>query len=52
MTGKPVTWEQITQSDFEFEPKLADVRLDLPAPVTPDSQGNYPLPIPGFTEYL
>jgi hypothetical protein len=50
--GKPVTWEQITQADFEFEPKLAEVRLDAAAPTTPDPQGNYPLPIPGFTEYL
>ncbi|MHB8974511.1 MAG: Gfo/Idh/MocA family protein [Pirellulaceae bacterium] len=50
--GKPVTWEQITQADFEFEPKLAEVRLDGAAPTVPDSQGNYPLPIPGFTEYL
>ena len=27
-TGQPVTWDQITQSEFEFEPKLADVRLE------------------------
>ena len=50
--GKPVTWEQITQADFEFEPKLAEVRLDVAAPTAPDPQGNYPLPIPGITEYL
>jgi myo-inositol 2-dehydrogenase/D-chiro-inositol 1-dehydrogenase len=50
--GKPVTWEQITQSEFEFEPKLADVRLDTEAPTQPDPQGNYPLPIPGLTEFL
>ena len=50
--GQPVTWEQITQSEFEFEPKLADVRLDAEAPTLPDAQGNYPLPIPGLTEFL
>jgi len=51
-TGQPVTWEQITQSEFEFAPKLADVRLDGPAPVQPDAAGNYPLPIPGVTQLL
>jgi len=50
-TGTPVTWEQMMAADFEFEPKLADVRLDMPAPVKPDASGNYPLPIPGFTKY-
>lgn len=50
--GQPITWEQVTQSEFEFEPKLADVRLDTPAPITPDAQGNYPLPIPGMTKFL
>ena len=51
-TGKPVTWEQIVAADFEFEPKVADVRLDMEAPVKPDATGNYPLPKPGFTKYL
>ena len=51
-TGKPVTWEQVMAADFEFEPKLADVRLDMEAPVKPDATGNYPLPKPGFTNYL
>ncbi len=51
-TGKPVTWQQVMEADFEFEPKLADVRLDMDAPVKPDATGNYPLPIPGVTKYL
>ena len=51
-TGKPVTWEQTVAADFEFEPKLADVRLDMPAPIKPDATGNYPLPKPGFTKLL
>ena len=38
-------------ADFEFEPKLADVRLDGDRTTQPD-QGNYPLPIPGLTEFL
>jgi predicted dehydrogenase len=51
-TGKPVTWEEMMAADFEFEPKLADVRLDMEAPTQPDATGNYPLPKPGITSYL
>jgi len=51
-TGKPVTWKQMMDADFEFEPKLADVRLDMEAPTKPDATGNYPLPIPGLTNYF
>ena len=51
-TGRQVTWEQMMQADFEFEPKLADVRLDMESPIKPDATGNYPLPIPGLTNYF
>lgn len=51
-SGKPVTWEQVMAADFEFEPKLADVRLDMDPPTVPDATGNYPLPIPGVTKYF
>jgi len=51
-TGKPVTWAEMMAADFEFEPKLADVRLDMDPPTVPDATGNYPLPIPGLTKYL
>lgn len=51
-SGKPVTWEQVVKSDFEFEPKLADARLDMTPSTRPDATGNYPLPVPGFTKFL
>jgi hypothetical protein len=51
-TGKPVTWEQMMAADFEFEPKLADVTLDMDPPTRPDPSGSYPLPVPGLTKYL
>ncbi|MCZ7638737.1 MAG: hypothetical protein M5U12_23380 [Verrucomicrobia bacterium] len=51
-TGKPVTWEEMMAATFEFEPKIADVRLDMPSPIHPDAQGNYPLPVPGQTNYF
>ena len=51
-TGITVTWEQMMAADFEFEPKVADVRLDMDPATEPDATGNYPLPIPGMTKYL
>ncbi len=50
--GNEVTWDQMMAADFEFEPKLADVRLDMEPPVKPDATGNYPLPKPGLTRYI
>jgi len=51
-TGTPVTWEQMMAADFEFEPKIANVKLDMEAPTKPDAAGNYPLPLPGITKLL
>jgi hypothetical protein len=39
-------------ADFEFEPKIADVTLDMDPPTQPDATGNYPLPLPGITSYF
>jgi hypothetical protein len=39
-TGKPVTWDEMTAADFEFEHKPAEVRLDMPASTKPDASGN------------
>ncbi|MCZ2079186.1 MAG: Gfo/Idh/MocA family oxidoreductase [Bryobacteraceae bacterium] len=51
-TGKEVTWDQISTSDFYFAPKPEDVRPDMEAPVKPDAEGNYPVFIPGVTKLL
>lgn len=51
-SGKPVTWEQVAAADFEFTPKLAEVRLDMSSPIKPDAEGNYPLPRPGITDFF
>ena len=50
-SGKELTWEQVAKSDFVFTPKVEDVRLDMPPPVTPDEKGNYPVPMPGITDF-
>jgi hypothetical protein len=51
-SGKLTKWEQVVGSDFEFEPEVEQVSLDMAPPVKPDATGNYPLPIPGVTTYL
>lgn len=51
-TGKEVTWEQISTSDFYFAPKAEDVAASTEAPVKPDSNGIYPVFTPGVTQLL
>ena len=50
-SGKEMTWEQVSKSDFVFAPKVEDVRLDMEPPVKPDEKGWYPVPMPGITEF-
>jgi predicted dehydrogenase len=49
--GKELTWDQVSKSDFAFAPRAENVRLDMEPPVRPDEKGNYPVPVPGVTEY-
>jgi predicted dehydrogenase len=48
-TGREVTWEQITRSDYYFPPRPEDCRIDMEPPVKPDAEGNYPVFIPGVS---
>ncbi len=50
-SGKELTWEQVSKSDFVFTPRVEDVRLDMEPPVKPDAKGWYPVPMPGLTEF-
>jgi len=49
--GKELTWDQVSKSNFFYAPKAEDVRLDMEPPVKPDEKGNYPVPLPGITEF-
>jgi predicted dehydrogenase len=49
-SGKELTWEQISKSNFAFSPRPQDVRLDMEPPVKPDEKGWYAPPMPGITE--
>jgi len=51
-TGKEVMWEQISQSDFCYAPKAEDCTDDMEPPVTPDSDGAYPVFKPGMTRLI
>jgi myo-inositol 2-dehydrogenase/D-chiro-inositol 1-dehydrogenase len=51
-TGKEVTWEQISNSDFAYSPKPEDCRDGMEPPVKPGPDGGYPVYIPGKTVLL
>ncbi len=51
-TGKEVTWDQASSSDFYFAPKPEDVRAGMEPPVKPDKDGSYPVYTPGETKLL
>lgn len=47
-TGKPLKWDDVAQSDFQFGPAPEVANFDTPPPSKPDAEGNYPLPKPGL----
>ena len=51
-TGKEVTWDQISASDFYYSPRPEDVRIDMEPPVRPNAEGVYPVFTPGVTKLL
>jgi hypothetical protein len=43
-----ITWEQMTNSEFQLYPgKIDDLNYDSEPPVKPDADGFYPVPVPG-----
>jgi predicted dehydrogenase len=46
-SGKIITWDEATASNFRFCPNVAALNNDSPAPVRADANGRYPVPIPG-----
>jgi hypothetical protein len=45
--GRTITWQEMLDSDFAFSPIADRLKFGGPAPVQPDAEGNYPVPIPG-----
>jgi predicted dehydrogenase len=46
-SGKIVTWEEAMASDFRFCPTIDNLTDDSAPPIQADSQGCYPVPVPG-----
>jgi len=46
-TGQRVTWEELMMSDFKFCDHVDHLTAEGPAPVAPDAEGRFPVPIPG-----
>ncbi len=51
-TGKEVTWEQISASDFYYPPKPQDCHDDMDPPSKLGPNGSYPVPTPGQTNMI
>jgi len=51
-TGQEITWDQINQSDFYYEPKPEDCYDGMIPPATLAANGSYPVPLPGRTRML
>lgn len=47
-TGQEVTFEDMLNHDHELAPGLDKFTMDSPAPVQPDANGLYPVPMPGI----
>lgn len=47
-TGEEITYEEILNGEHEFAPDVANMDFSSPAPVLPDENGVYPVPMPGM----
>lgn len=46
-TGQEIVLQEMIDSGYEFAPSVATMTYDTPAPVLPDAEGRYPVPMPG-----
>ena len=49
-TGQSISYEDILNCDHEFAPDADKLTADGPAPVQPNADGKYPVPMPGLTK--
>ncbi|MBV6458742.1 MAG: Inositol 2-dehydrogenase/D-chiro-inositol 3-dehydrogenase [Fimbriimonadaceae bacterium] len=49
-TGQVITYDGILNGDHEFAPGLDKLTADTPAPLQPNADGRYPVPMPGITK--
>jgi predicted dehydrogenase len=51
-SGKLITYEEALASNLALAPELEKLTMDGPAPIMPDSQGRYPVALPGITKAI
>ncbi|WP_341215139.1 Gfo/Idh/MocA family oxidoreductase [uncultured Wocania sp.] len=51
-SGKEITWDKAIALDHKLVPDEDTLTFDSVPPVIPDEFGNYPIPIPGKTNFL
>jgi len=51
-TGKEVTWDQVSKSDFYYAPRPEECRADMEPPTELGSDGSYPVYKPGQTKLI
>ena len=51
-TGKGLSWEEITASDFHYAPVPEDCHDGMEPPTVPGANGSYPVPVPGQTRMI
>jgi predicted dehydrogenase len=51
-SGKEVTWEEAMASELKLAPGLEEFTMNSEPPVMPDSNGEYPIAMPGFSKAL
>jgi myo-inositol 2-dehydrogenase / D-chiro-inositol 1-dehydrogenase len=51
-TGKKVTWEEIMNSKFSYEPRQGPCDFTIEPLVKADANGIYPVPVPGKTVWV
>ena len=49
-TGQEITFEQMADSSHEFAPNVDKMTPTSEAPVMPDANGRYPVPLPGINK--
>ena len=51
-SGQKITWDEAIHSNRELAPGLDHLKWDDDAPVMPDTDGHYPIAMPGVTQVL
>jgi len=51
-SGKEITWDKAMALDHKLVPDEDTLTFDSVPPVVPDDNGNYPVPVPGKTNFI